>query len=163
MISTYIKQDDLRSILNTSFSTVQNIKRKLGYKKGEQVKTSDIPKFKAAIKKIRKSKGGRNNKLYPEYYREALKIIETDGFITQEALKDIFCTSYIIHIEAFFESQGNPIYDELMPDNKKRNKSIKKRGIKIYKLLNPLYDKWKQETLHKPPKNGCVGSVGKNV
>ena len=161
-MTQYIDQETLAKHLDISLSKLSKLKRQLNYPRGYRMKVSDIPK----IKKLSNQpfrKGGRTNPLFPGYYEHALAMIEKIGYITRSNLVDIFQISSVTHAQAYFEARGNPLYDDYLPDELWiKTGTLKKKGEKIYKLWNPLRDKWRREAMHKPAKNGCVSFVGKN-
>ena len=149
-----ISLPEMAKILNVSSHTVLNIKRQLGYKKNTYLYTEDIEKFRHCIKPITR-KGGRTNPNFPKYYKKSLRILEKQGYITYADLMRIFKVSHITHVEAYFESQNNFIYDEVMEiDNKK---------VKVYKLNKNIWDEWRADARIRPPKNGPICVKSKNA
>lgn len=149
-----INLPEMAKILNVSPHTVLNIKRQLGYKKNTYLYTEDIEKFRPYVKPIVR-KGGRTNPNFPKYYEESLKILEQQRYITYANLMRIFKVGHITHVEAYFESKGNFIYDEIIQiDNKK---------VKVYKLNKKIWDEWRAEARMGPPKNGPICVKSKNV
>ena len=151
--SENITLKDLAKMLKTSPVTLISIKKRLGFKKRSFIKTEDIPAIRDELIYIQKhsTKCKKENK---GYYQEALEIIERDGFIGKKHLLDIFKTSKLSGIEAFFLKEENPIYDN--EDEKIDTKSVQ------FRLFNVQKAEWiKENNTNGTFNNNYHGSNGR--
>ena len=143
-----IKLSEMAKALNVSNQQISKIKRELGYTKNQALYTEDIDKFRA-LKQYLCGKGGKSNPDFPKYYEKAMRLIEKSGFISYDELMKMFKVTHIEHVQAYFESRDNPIYDEDMYIDFKVNIYNKigftARKAKVYKLLNVVFDEWREE------------------
>lgn len=98
-----------------------------------------------------------------EYYKKALSIILKHGYIRGTVLSNIFKDMNMYSILLCFDRNENDLYDEmkLLPNIFKNGTKHGKKEFIIYKRLNPVRAKWRQEVGH-IIKNGCMGPVGVN-
>ena len=101
--------------------------------------------------------GGKPNQNYPEYYLKALKIIEKDGYITSVDIAKIFHTRHARYAEKYFENQDNPLYDEEIEIRKQHKAGgYYFKMMKVFRLLKPVHDQWREELKQLPAKNGMI-------
>lgn len=155
-----VSLNDTARMFNVSTSKILNVKRKLGYPKGYKTTDKDVADIREELQNTVRT-GGHTNDNFPEYYEQVLGIIENQGYIEYRELITIFRVASISHVEAYFESQGNPIYDETekikVLVHRKSGSRMEYRRRKTYRLLRPLFSQWRQEAKHNNgQKNGRV-------
>ena len=142
-----ITTKDAASALGVSNHKLHKANRILGLEKGYSLHTSDMEKLKEVVeRKIRT--GGKKNPNFPDYYDKALIVIKKDGYITNYDLIKIFQVDHIVHVEAYFEARNNPLYDDKIPmllEHKRRNHNYKQKDTRVWRLLNPLFEEWRQD------------------
>jgi len=155
-----ISGEAMARMLNTSPVTLITAKKRLGYEKGSLLTAKDIPILRAEVKEIKK----HSSKCKPEnrdYYLKALKVITANGYIPKRDLLDIFKTTKLDGVEAYFLKEDNPIYDEEIPvsaEEKRISKNYKDRDMTIFILCETYREEWRAENringLHNNSYNG---------
>jgi len=137
----------MAKMLGTSPVTLIAAKKRLNIKKGVLITARDMPSIRAEVAEIKK----HSSKCKPEnkhYYREALKVLEEYGYITKGDLLDIFNTTNLSGVEAYFLREDNPIYDDEIPveyAEKKKTGYYKDRATTVFKLCETFREEWRQE------------------
>ena len=137
----------MASILDTSVNTIIKIKYSLGYEKGSAITDDMIPDFRARRILLRSQRKNINTS-YPEYYKEAMEIIEANGYITLSKLVSIFKANHVANALSYFETMDNPLYDdkiEATPEQKKKSRDNKKQS-NIFRPCSQMVDMWKEES-----------------